>query len=216
MASNLYKEIIEVNKSVRLWGKNSPYFIFNDGLVLCPKRCEDNVFGSIKLLKSEEEFTEFIGDDIMAINAELLGKINSQTKKVSEIGSFMKFNNNKRLAVEVREKPEYIGVIDKPIESILEIRDKVMNRMMYFKENVSGRYQLNEKELDLLVNVGEELNFQVGDNVVILNKVLLPGINKKSDVIIETVDRGEKIFEVKVLVTRKNIDTYFFFKALKL
>lgn len=215
MASKLYREMIEVNKSVRLWGK-APWFVFNDGLIMCPKTCGNHTFGIIKLIKSIDEFNEFIEDDIMAINPDLLGKINTNNKKLSDIGDFKKFDNNKRLAVEVKDKLEYIGVIDKPIESLLETRQEIIDKMNYFKENLTSKYKLNDVELDELFNKGEEMNIQVGDNTVILNKVLLPGINKKSNVIIETVDSHEQLFEVKVTVTRDHIDTIFFFKALKL
>jgi hypothetical protein len=215
MASKLYREMIEINKSVRLWGK-APWFVFKDGLVMCPKTCGSHTFGFIKLVKSVDEFNEFIGDDIMAISPDLLGKINTNNKKLSDIGDFKRFENNKRLAVEVKDKIEYIGVIDKPIESLLETRKEIIDKMNYFKENLSSKYKLTDEELDELFNKGEEMNIQVGDNTVILNKVLLPGINKKSKVIIETVDSHDQLFEVKVIVTRDHIDTIFFFKALKL
>ena len=215
MASKLYREMIEINKSVRLWGK-APWFVFKDGLVMCPKTCGSHTFGFIKLVKSVDDFNEFIGDDIMAISPDLLGKINTNNKKLSDIGDFKRFENNKRLAVEVKDKIEYIGVIDKPIESLLETRKEIIDKMNYFKENLTSKYKLTDEELDELFNKGEEMNIQVGDNTVILNKVLLPGINKKSKVIIETVDSHDQLFEVKVIVTRDHIDTIFFFKALKL
>ena len=107
MASKLYREMIEINKSVRLWGK-APWFVFKDGLVMCPKTCGSHTFGFIKLVKSVDEFNEFIGDDIMAISPDLLGKINTNNKKLSDIGDFKRFENNKRLAVEVKDKIDFL------------------------------------------------------------------------------------------------------------
>lgn len=214
MASKLFKEIIEVNKCVKLWGKMCPWFLFNDGILISPRVCKDTTFSVINLVNGKDDFINFIEDNVMAINPDLLGKINTKNK-VGEIGDFIKFNNNKRLAVEVKGQPEYIGVLDNSIESLNETKDKVIEKFKWFNENKTGEYQLTFNEVDELVS-GEEMEFNIDGNIIILNKLLIPCVNKKSGIHIDIVDNGVETFEVRISVMRAYVTTHFYFKALKL
>lgn len=215
MASILSKELIEVNKCVKLWSKMSGWFIYPDGLVVSPKFGKSNTFAIVKFKKAEEDFKNFITDNVMAFNPDAFTK--AFKGKVGDIGDFKRVGNRGvQLALEKCGKPVIVGVIDKSIESLDLIRREIEEKMKYFDENQGTVYQLSEEEKND-IDKGEEIHLNVGGNVIILSKVLIPGVNKKSDIIIKTVDDGGQTFKVLIKVTRSDmIDNYFNFTALKI